>query len=59
MGRYKEKMTHSFSTDPTRPMFDETVQMARKVFLNNYLDRLPLEEQMYMLQRLKEGGYIL
>lgn len=58
MGRYANHITHSFSTDPTRPTFNETMQQARIMFLRNYLEKLTSEEREYALQNLKEEGYI-
>lgn len=58
MGRYANKITHTFSEDPTRPTFDETIQQARLMFLRNYLEKLTPEEREYALQNLKDEGYI-
>lgn len=58
MGRYVGHITHSYSTDPTRPTFDETIQKAREQFLRNYLEGLTLEEREYALQNLLDEGYI-
>ena len=58
MGRYAGKITHSFSTDPSSPTFDETIQNARKMILKFYLEKLTPEEREYALQNLKEEGYV-
>ena len=58
MGRYANKITHSFSNDPSRPTFDETIQVARKMILKAYLEKLTDEQQKYVLQELTKDGYI-
>lgn len=58
MGRYAGHITHTFSEDPTRPTFDETIQQARILFLRNYLEKLTPEEREYVIKNLREEGYI-
>lgn len=58
MGRYASKITHTFSEDPTRPTFNETVQQARTLILKNYIEKLEAEERECVLHNLQEEGYI-
>lgn len=58
MGRYKNHITHSFSVDPTRPTFEETIQTIRTMYLKKYLEKLTPEERGYALQNLRDEGYI-
>ncbi len=59
MGRYKGHITHSFSNDPTRPTFEETMLKLRVTYLQWELDKLQPEEQRYALKKLIEEGLVI
>lgn len=58
MGRYAGKITHKFSTDPTRPYFDETIRQMKILYLKQQLAKLTEEQQEYFIQNLKDEGYL-
>lgn len=58
MGRYTNHITHSFSTDPSKPTFDDTIQTVRKMILRFHLEKLTPEEREYTIRNLREEGYI-
>lgn len=59
MGRYAGKITHSYSNNPNRPTVEETFQMARVIYINSILEKLPAEEQIAIVNELKEEGLLV
>ena len=58
MGRYVGKITHTYSTNPNRPTFEETIQMARVICVKAYLEKLTPQQQEEFIRIGKELGLL-
>lgn len=58
MGRYAGKITHSFSTNPDRPTFVQTLEEARLIYVNALLEKMTPQEQEEFIRLGKQEGLL-
>ena len=58
MGRYADKITHNFSTNPNRPTFEQTLEQARLIYIHALMEKLTPQEQIEFIRLGKEGGLL-
>lgn len=49
MGRYADKITLSYSTDPNRPTVLQTFEQAKRIYLNSIMEKLTPQQQQELI----------
>ncbi|MDF2595673.1 MAG: hypothetical protein K0R69_2014, partial [Clostridia bacterium] len=57
LGRYEGKITHRYSENPNRPTFEETLEMAKIIYVNSIMKKLTPREQQEFIRLGKQEGY--
>ncbi|WP_069997789.1 hypothetical protein [Cellulosilyticum sp. I15G10I2] len=59
MGRYANKITHSFSTNPNRPTFEQTLEQAKIIYVNAVLEKLTPQQQEEFIRIGRQEGLLV
>jgi hypothetical protein len=59
LGRYKGKITHSYSENPNRPTFEETLEMAKIIYVNSIMKKLTPQQQKEFIRLGKQEGFLV
>ena len=59
MGRYVGKIKHTFSTDPDRTTFSETITQGRIIYTNILLEKMTPQEQQEFVRLAKKEGLLV
>ena len=59
LGRYEGKITHSYSKNPNRPTFTQTLEKAKIIYVNSILEKLTPHQQEEFVRLGKQEGLLV